>query len=118
MSESSLPTFAVKWSGKEFPIEGLSDSTTLADLKQLLMEKTGVRVERQKIMGLKCKGRFKFIAIPHICTTTSSRITAKGTDSKNSVIYVVLQTKNLLKMGKMLQKCLRNGFRLFLKMVI
>ncbi|XP_022664836.1 ubiquitin-like domain-containing CTD phosphatase 1 isoform X2 [Varroa destructor] len=57
MSESSLPTFAVKWSGKEFPIEGLSDSTTLADLKQLLMEKTGVRVERQKIMGLKCKDR-------------------------------------------------------------
>lgn len=57
--EALLPTFAVKWSGNEYTIEGLSESCTLAQLKQLLEEKTGVRVERQKILGLKYGGRQK-----------------------------------------------------------
>ncbi|XP_003747003.1 ubiquitin-like domain-containing CTD phosphatase 1 [Galendromus occidentalis] len=52
-----LPAIIVKWAGREFPIEDLEDSTTLADLKKILEEKTDVRRERQKIFGLKCKGK-------------------------------------------------------------
>lgn len=74
MSESgALPSFAVKWSGKEYPIEGLPDSSTLAELKQLLMEKTGVRVERQKILGLKCKGMCIQIGIILLDFSTKAR---------------------------------------------
>ena len=38
----------VKWSGEEFQFEGLPDTTTITELKQLVYHKTGVRPERQK----------------------------------------------------------------------
>lgn len=43
----------VKWSGQEFQFEGLPDTTTITELKQLVYHKTGVRPERQKLLGLK-----------------------------------------------------------------
>lgn len=57
-----MPTIVVKWAGKEFPIGDLEESSTLADLKKILENKTGVRCERQKILGLKCKGNWMLVA--------------------------------------------------------
>ena len=43
----------IKWSGQVFQLEGLPDTTTITELKQLAYRKTGVRPERQKLLGLK-----------------------------------------------------------------
>ena len=43
----------MKWRGQEFRFEGLPDSTTISQLKQLAYQKTGVRPERQKLLGIK-----------------------------------------------------------------
>ena len=43
----------VKWSGQEFRFEDLPDTTTITELKQLAYHKTGVRPERQKLLGIK-----------------------------------------------------------------
>ena len=43
----------IKWSGQEFQFEGLPDTTTITELKQLAYHKTGVRPERQKLLGIK-----------------------------------------------------------------
>ena len=47
----------VKWSGKEYPIEKLPPSNTVLQLKQEISKKTGVLPERQKLLGLKYKGK-------------------------------------------------------------
>jgi ubiquitin-like domain-containing CTD phosphatase 1 len=47
----------VKWCGNEFVFDDLTDVTTLAALKQRIAEKTGVRPERQKLLGLKIKSK-------------------------------------------------------------
>ena len=46
----------VKWSGKEYVVEAILKSLTVTDLKQKINELTGVKPERQKLLGLKCKG--------------------------------------------------------------
>ena len=46
----------VKWSGKEYPFEDLPALITVKDLKQAIYEKTMVRPDRQKLLGLKYKG--------------------------------------------------------------
>ena len=43
----------IKWSGQEFQFEGLPDTTTITELKQLVYHKTSVRPERQKLLGIK-----------------------------------------------------------------
>lgn len=43
----------IKWSGQEFQFEGLPDTTTITELKQLVYHKTGVRPDRQKLLGIK-----------------------------------------------------------------
>jgi len=47
----------VKWSGKEFNIENIDPLETVMELKVKIMEQTGVRPERQKLLNLKCKGK-------------------------------------------------------------
>ena len=47
----------VKWSGKEFNIENIDPLDTVMELKVKIMEQTGVRPERQKLLNLKCKGK-------------------------------------------------------------
>jgi len=47
----------VKWAGKEFHIENLLPSDTVESLKVKIMEKTGVKPERQKLLNLKFKGK-------------------------------------------------------------
>jgi len=55
MSENS--SVIIKWSGKNIPIDGLKDTTTVGDLKMIIEEKTCVKVERQKLLNLKLKGK-------------------------------------------------------------
>ncbi|XP_015759471.1 PREDICTED: ubiquitin-like domain-containing CTD phosphatase 1 [Acropora digitifera] len=47
----------VKWSGKEYVLEDVPLHETVRYLKNLIKEKTGVLPERQKLLGLKCKGK-------------------------------------------------------------
>lgn len=51
----------VKWSGKEYPIEDLTDHDTVAVLKHEIFKKTQVKPERQKLLNLKYKGRKCFL---------------------------------------------------------
>lgn len=53
----SCPSLLVKWSGKEYEIVDLQPSDTVEILKVKIMEKTGVRPERQKLLNLKVKGK-------------------------------------------------------------
>jgi len=50
-------TICVKWSGKEYEVSELASTDTVETLKVKIMEKTGVRPERQKLLNLKVKGK-------------------------------------------------------------
>lgn len=50
-------TIVVKWSGKEYNINNLSESDTVQTLKNAIQKETGVRPERQKLLNLKLKGK-------------------------------------------------------------
>ncbi|XP_063125397.1 ubiquitin-like domain-containing CTD phosphatase 1 isoform X2 [Rattus norvegicus] len=52
----SLPII-VKWGGQEYSVTTLSEDDTVLDLKQFLKTLTGVLPERQKLLGLKVKGK-------------------------------------------------------------
>ncbi|XP_065352494.1 ubiquitin-like domain-containing CTD phosphatase 1 [Cloeon dipterum] len=52
---SSKFKIVVKWSGKEYPIETLTESDDVAALKAAIQVATGVRPERQKLLNLKAK---------------------------------------------------------------
>ena len=47
----------IKWSGKEYKISGLDENETLLDLKNAIQKETGVLPHRQKLLGLKTKGK-------------------------------------------------------------
>eukprot|EP00069_Balaena_mysticetus_P009598 bmy_06459T0 len=47
----------VKWGGQEYSVTTLSEDDTVLDLKQFLKTLTGVLPERQKLLGLKVKGK-------------------------------------------------------------
>lgn len=47
----------IKWSGKEYPISDLAMSLSVKELKDVIFEKTNVKPERQKLLGLKIKGK-------------------------------------------------------------
>lgn len=59
----------VKWSGKEFPIEDLTDQDTVAVLKHEICKKTQVKPPRQKLLNLKYKGKWgeKIVNLITIC---------------------------------------------------
>jgi len=44
-------------SGKEYTIDNMDTGETVMDLKVRIMNQTGVRPERQKLLNLKCKGK-------------------------------------------------------------
>jgi len=52
-----MTNLIIKWSGSEYPIDGLSDSDSVLDLKNLICKATGVLPHRQKLLGLKMKGK-------------------------------------------------------------
>ncbi|MGH0158308.1 UNVERIFIED_CONTAM: hypothetical protein FKN15_051943 [Acipenser sinensis] len=47
----------IKWGGQEYSITTLSDEDTVLDLKQSIKSLTGVLPVRQKLLGLKVKGK-------------------------------------------------------------
>ncbi|CAB1353037.1 unnamed protein product [Coregonus sp. 'balchen'] len=47
----------IKWGGQEYSISALSEEDTVLDLKQSIKSLTGVLPERQKLLGLKVKGK-------------------------------------------------------------
>lgn len=53
----STVSLTVKWSGKEYLIPDLPLHACVVDLKNAIFEKTGVLPERQKLIGMKCKGK-------------------------------------------------------------
>jgi len=53
----SIPKVIIKWAGQEYEVEGLESHQTVLDLKVKIMEKTGVKPERQKLLNLKSKGK-------------------------------------------------------------
>lgn len=53
-------TIIIKWSGKEFPIEDLTEHDTVAVLRHEICKRTQVRPERQKLLNLKHKGESFF----------------------------------------------------------
>ena len=55
-SEGSF-SLVIKWSGKEYTIDGVSYADTIKQLKEQIRGKTGVLPERQKLLGLKFKGK-------------------------------------------------------------
>ena len=44
----------IKWAGQLHTYD-LCDEATLAELKEIIQQKTSIRHDRQKIMGLKCQ---------------------------------------------------------------
>uniref|UniRef100_A0A4W3K959 Ubiquitin-like domain-containing CTD phosphatase 1 n=1 Tax=Callorhinchus milii TaxID=7868 RepID=A0A4W3K959_CALMI len=47
----------IKWSGQEYPVTKLTEEDTVLDLKETIKTLTGVLPERQKLLGLKIKGK-------------------------------------------------------------
>ncbi|KAL4231793.1 Ubiquitin-like domain-containing CTD phosphatase 1 [Mactra antiquata] len=47
----------IKWGGKDYNITGLIDSQTVLDLKKCIQAETGVQTDRQKLIGLKVRGK-------------------------------------------------------------
>lgn len=47
----------IKWGGQEYSISALSEEDTVLDLKQSIKSLTGVLPERQKLLGLKIRGK-------------------------------------------------------------
>ncbi|KAM8971877.1 ubiquitin-like domain-containing CTD phosphatase 1 [Pelodytes ibericus] len=56
-SKSMTLSLIIKWGGQEFPLSALSEEDTVLDLKHSLKSLTGVLPERQKLLGLKYKGK-------------------------------------------------------------
>jgi len=54
---AEVAQLTIKWAGKEYQVEGLESHQTVYDLKVKIMEKTGVKPDRQKLLNLKMKGK-------------------------------------------------------------
>ena len=55
--ESDEVTVIIKWSGKEYTIDHVPLSEKVRYLKDRITDKTGVLPERQKLLGVKYKGK-------------------------------------------------------------
>ena len=51
-------TLTIKWSATEYTIDSVTSDCSVFDLKNAIYKKTGVKPERQKLMGLKSNGRY------------------------------------------------------------
>merc|ERR1712136_600812 len=52
-----MTSIVIKWSGTEYSIDSLSGTDSVLDLKNLVCKATGVLPHRQKLLGLKFKGK-------------------------------------------------------------
>ena len=57
-TEDSSLNLIVKWAGKEYQIENISNLSTVNDLKSAIQGKTNVLPSRQKLLNLRFKGEF------------------------------------------------------------
>ena len=55
---ATVADITIKWSGKEYVISGLLDTQTVLDLKEEIKNQTCVLPTRQKLLGLKHKGKY------------------------------------------------------------
>lgn len=58
--DSGQLKLVVKWSSNEYEIDCLDLDNSVAHLKNCIYSKTGVKPERQKLMGLKMKNGLLF----------------------------------------------------------
>jgi ubiquitin-like domain-containing CTD phosphatase 1 len=56
-------TLVVKWSSQEYTIDSVTTDDTVCDFKNAIYKKTGVKPERQKLMGLKAAGLCPFLRV-------------------------------------------------------
>lgn len=59
MTELKEVSVIIKWSGREFLLNDLSDQDTVAVLRHEIFKATNVRPERQKLINLKHKGKWE-----------------------------------------------------------
>lgn len=57
----------IKWAGKEIELADVSGAKTVLDLKALIHARTGVQVDRQKLLNLSFKGE---ILLEELCNFT------------------------------------------------
>ena len=62
---SAIACISVKWNGKEYKISDLHEDGTVLDLKKAIAVQTNVLPERQKLLGLKYKGKLSDIRVKH-----------------------------------------------------
>ena len=55
---ATVADITIKWSGKEYVISGLLETQTVLDLKEEIKKQTCVLPTRQKLLGLKYKGKY------------------------------------------------------------
>ena len=60
MAQSENLSLIIKWSGSEYIIDNIEPSWTVLQLKQQIYKQTCVLPERQKLLGLKYKGKLPF----------------------------------------------------------
>ena len=70
-NEDSSLNLVVKWAGKEYQIENISNLSTVNDLKSAIQGKTNVLPSRQKLLNLRFKGEFEEVTVWK-CRTFSS----------------------------------------------
>lgn len=84
-SEMSVLNLTVKWNGKEFLIPDLPQRACVRDLKIAIFEKTGVHPERQKLLGMKCKGKpiAEWVPLSELNIEPNSKIMMIGSLEQN-----------------------------------
>lgn len=60
-SSQKILSITIKWSGKDYIIDNLDPDDTIGRLKDVIKDKTGVLPARQKLLGLKFKGKLQKI---------------------------------------------------------
>lgn len=63
----------VKWSGQEYEFTEVTGTDTVKYLKEAIHEKTGVLPQRQKILGLKFKGRGNMLVYKNYAIASRDR---------------------------------------------
>ncbi|CAB4019793.1 ubiquitin-like domain-containing CTD phosphatase 1, partial [Paramuricea clavata] len=85
MAESKSFSVTIKWSGSEYVVENIEPSWTVLQLKQQICKQTGVLPERQKLLGLKYKGKVPGddIKVSLLSLKPNAKVMMMGTREEN-----------------------------------